>query len=346
VNQNTCWEFSGVMRRILGLQCMPLLVDLPPELLSLICSQLRSFEIEHVARTFNKHLYPICLPFLAHRLAMQRHAKRMLSIFGEGVCTLQEHDYKRLGFESKHGPFSSLALPNLDYLDLRGDLSWLKPLDDWTVKAKKMKALYQVAAASNPQVDELVASAKRLELALPVEFVRFIRNKELQYHIPSSSASYFKLSEAGLMKCPASVDGGAGGYLIRFLCDQQGCGYWALYLAPGGNHCVISTVRDPQGEDAYSEEEDEEMVDEGVVTQAELDKAKQEGVPIALIDSDGVSLAGAGFEEFLAAMYFEERIQMRLCFGEVVLSPDLEEYVIKVYSGRNRGAGTAKDATT
>jgi len=324
---------------------MPLLVDLPPELINLVCSHLRSFETERVARTFNKCLYPICLPFLAHRLSMQRNAKRMISIFGDVSYTLGESQYRNLGFELKHGPFTSPTLPNLDYLDLKGDLSWLTPLDDLTAKA--MQHHQQGPAASSTQVDDLVASAERLSLTLPPEFVRFIRNKELQYRIPSSSASYFKLSTVGLIKCPASIDGGVGGYLLRFLCDQQGCGYWVLYLAPGIGHCVLSMALDPQGEDAYNEEEVEEMVDEEVITQEELDKVKEEGVPVALIGSRYVFLAGASFEEFLATMYFEERVQMLLCLlDKVVLSPDLEEYVIEVYSGGNQGAGTVEDITT
>ena len=325
--------------RVHGTVCRDPMLDLPPELINLVCSHLRSFETERVAQTFNKRLYPICLPFLAHRLAMQRNAKRMISIFGDVSCTLGESQYQRLGFEPKHGPFTSPTLPNLDYLDLKGDLSWLTPLDDLTAKA--MQHYHQGPAASSTQVNDLIASAERLSLVLPPEFVRFIRNKELQYRIPSFRASYFELSTVGLIKCPASIDGGAGGYLVRFLCDQQGCPYWALYLAPGIGHCVLSMALDPQGEDA-NEEEIEEVVDEEII-----DKAKEEGVPVALIGSDDVFLAGASFEEFLATMYFEERIQMLLCLlDEIVLSPDLEKYVIEVYSGGNQGAGTVEDITT
>ncbi|KAH9204721.1 hypothetical protein DL95DRAFT_418030 [Leptodontidium sp. 2 PMI_412] len=55
---------------------------------------------------------------------------------------------------------------------------------------------------------------------------------------------YFSLNSAGLVKCKPQDDKDGGGYIVRFMCDQQGCGYWSLYLAPGGYSCVMDCPRD------------------------------------------------------------------------------------------------------
>ena len=92
-----------------------------PELIILVCSHLRIFETEPLARTFNKRLYLICLPFLALCLTMQHNVKRMISICGMSC----------------------------DYLD-PNHASWFTPLDDLT--AKVMQHFHQGPAASSTQV--------------------------------------------------------------------------------------------------------------------------------------------------------------------------------------------------
>lgn len=87
---------------------MPVLTDLPVELLHFTISQLRPFEIEPLARSYNKRLYYICIPFLTRRLASRRNAKRMVRRFK---------------------PISKEPPPNLDFMDLNGDLRWLLPFD-------------------------------------------------------------------------------------------------------------------------------------------------------------------------------------------------------------------------
>jgi len=311
------------------------MTSIDKELLGLIVANLRAFEVESLTRTFNKKFFDICLPLLTHRLALERNAKRMIDRFGcvRGARNISKKLYQSFDLESKRPgkyeatPSSASTRPNLDYLDLNGDLSWLQPLDNTT--AKEMEPHHHGLAASNAQVDELIKDAERLNLALPDTFVRFIRDKDLQYRVPSCSAAYFFLGD-GFRRCPPTIDKGAGGYIIRFLSDQQGCWYLSLYLDPSDQkgHCVLFSQEDPNH--PSEGDEDERSTDEGV----EMDTAKEEGPKLAALQDNDAYMAGTSFEECLASMYFEERIQMLyLLFSEVQLPPDLEEYVIGVYSG-------------
>jgi hypothetical protein len=46
-----------------------------------IFRDLHPLDIECLARTFNRKVYHICLPFIQDRIASQKHAKRLLDVY-------------------------------------------------------------------------------------------------------------------------------------------------------------------------------------------------------------------------------------------------------------------------
>src|SRR5262249_38749132 len=78
------------------------------------------------------------------------------------------------------------------------------------------------------------AQAAGLGLALPPAFARLMGSPELQDRIPSCTACTFGLSDA-LVPCIGSE----GGYVVRFLSDQQDVLLWFLYLTPEGQERVL-----------------------------------------------------------------------------------------------------------
>lgn len=78
-------------------------------------------------------------------------------------------------------------------------------------------------------------------IKFPASFLTFMGSQELIGRM-WLGGDYFKLS--ALKKCRAEDDGGKGGYMIRFLSDQQGCRYWSLYMDREGRSCVMNSQGD------------------------------------------------------------------------------------------------------
>ncbi|HEX8733564.1 MAG TPA: hypothetical protein VF725_16050 [Ktedonobacterales bacterium] len=91
------------------------------------------------------------------------------------------------------------------------------------------------AEEARSQVETLVADAAAHGLTLPASFVRLMSAPDLQGRIPSCTACEFALGDS-LVALPGSD----GAYAVSFLHDQQDCVVWYLYLAPSGDHCVLS----------------------------------------------------------------------------------------------------------
>jgi len=288
-----------------------ILTDLPLELLHATVSYLRPFEIERVARTYNTKLYHICIPLLSRRLATQRHAKRMVARFGP-----TQHERR-----------------NLDYLNLNGDLSWLLPLDKVTF-GQTVARHYRGPADSDHIIDSVVATAKRLSLALPNVFVNIMCSENLQKRMPLGGP-FFILGPVGLLKCPAAVDGGAGGYIIRFFSDQQASFFYSLYLDTKG-HCILSTLEDPNrwAWDMQDENDDlpesytkklDDLIAQGVIKQHEVDQAKEEGLHITTVGRTDFRLVGSDLEALMAEWYYWGKGYVSDMFNGPVPS-DLQEF--------------------
>jgi hypothetical protein len=83
---------------------------------------------------------------------------------------------------------------------------------------------------------EFVLSASDLGLTLPEAFLQFMSSRMLL-------DLFFSANDSALPALPETIvpyPGQGGGYLIRFLTDQQDCLFWYLYLNPTTQgQCVL-----------------------------------------------------------------------------------------------------------
>ncbi|HLE27463.1 MAG TPA: hypothetical protein VI793_05060 [Anaerolineales bacterium] len=131
--------------------------------------------------------------------------------------------------------FPYASLPPLDASLLRGEFEWLADLADHLQQVMggyRPPQENQERLSSN--LNRLTAEATQTGLKLPVAFLKFMGAPYLQDRMPSCTACYFDLSERII-----ESSAGDGGYLIRFLNDQQDVLLWYLYLNSQGDHCVL-----------------------------------------------------------------------------------------------------------
>jgi len=124
-------------------------------------------------------------------------------------------------------------LPPIDESLFQGEFQWLPELDS---SARSIVDIHKqipddVLALKMP---DLLASTRQLSLQLPDTFVKFMSSPGLRDQIPSCTACYFDLPEK-IVESPLRD----GGYVIRFLNDQQDVLFWSLYVQPSGEHCVL-----------------------------------------------------------------------------------------------------------
>ncbi|MET8083985.1 hypothetical protein [Micromonospora sp. NPDC005237] len=123
-------------------------------------------------------------------------------------------------------------LPPLPERLFTGTFDWLTP------KAAGTGSYYM---APNPvRVDGLDAFNRRLArhgLALPAAFVVFMASSRLQSSVPSCLACEWEISPR-LVASPIEDHA----FMVRFMNDQQGCGYWYLYLGSDGSSPVVCSA--------------------------------------------------------------------------------------------------------
>ncbi|TXH75553.1 MAG: hypothetical protein E6Q88_03490 [Lysobacteraceae bacterium] len=127
-----------------------------------------------------------------------------------------------------YGRYDYAALPELPVV-LRGDFRWLEQADAWEGAIDSERAKENAVAVS-----ELEFECARLGLALPEEFLTFIKSRALQMRVRSNTDCFLDI-------CPAAVESPSGdGYLARFLADSQGCLFWYLFLPKRGQgHAIV-----------------------------------------------------------------------------------------------------------
>lgn len=136
-------------------------------------------------------------------------------------------------------PYENLPpIPALDgTLSWLGQPGWLESPGDTPDRRASRERL---SAKAREQVRALAAQAGRLGLMLPDAFTRLMSAPELYTRIPEYAGCWFNLYEAQLDPCP----GTEGGFVVRFLNDQQDCILWYLYLTRQGGEAVLA-VGDP-----------------------------------------------------------------------------------------------------
>ncbi|KAL2204876.1 hypothetical protein CC79DRAFT_1335462 [Sarocladium strictum] len=303
---------------------------LPLEVLQLIFKYLNPFDLECVAKTFNRVLYSASSPLLEpHKdwISNARHmtrlfqtqelkhrTKRLLPAFpghirpletDDALEELARRDYKACSLDPKGGPYLRSSPAELrTWMKLDGSLAWLQPLDK---KLRKIMAEYSAGDNSKPLADHdeaqrLSDQAEDKGLVLPSGFMSFMRSTEYHYRMASTSAWFFVLEK--LIPCPPTVDDGEGGYLMMFHSDQQGCGFAYLYLSPkDGHHCVLFSLTD-----LYEEED-----------------------VIETVVKEDFALAALTFEEYLVERYYTEILLFRGHGAKGTPSEGFKNFVGAVY---------------
>jgi hypothetical protein len=326
---------------------MPSFHNLPPEVTIAILKHLNPFDLLSVLHTFNKALYAAAdISFRPYK-EWTRNAQRMTALFppqsihssrrlcpsypsyipplDDDCVSLREEiprkDYADLSLKLKYGPYIRCSPPDLvTWMKLDGSFGWIEPLDE---DMAETMAEYNGnegdrPVASKAEADALVKKVSELGLVLPPGFEAFIRSDTLHHRFPSFSAWYFKLSK--LIKCPASIDDGQGGYLCRFHFDQQSCAFAYLYLSLSGGHCVLVSQVDVYA--CFNEDDDTN----GEQSAGEEEQTDEETMDTSELSKGDFSLAGLSFEEYLVTVYFEGLLSF-----EAESFEGLEDFVTHVY---------------
>ncbi|KAH7303501.1 hypothetical protein B0I35DRAFT_446703 [Stachybotrys elegans] len=323
------------------------ILSCPTEVLHYIISSLNPFDVEAVAKTFNRTLFNVACPILLRHKPWLDNVRLMTGIFpprrsGDFLPSFPGHvpvlepqwstydrgipgtDYtfESLGIRPATQEYVASSPPDLrSWMQLDGSFDWLKPLDE---RMQDMWEEYvgpfgESAPGADDVVNGIMEMAKKLDLVLPDGFETFMKSKELHYRIPSCMSWYFEL--APIAKAPKALDGGAGGYVVKFHIDQQSFAYSYIYLHPSGGHCVFVSRVD------WCEEPDADLSPSS--QDERRPQSQEEGEQEEVADELAVSLHSLSFEEYLATVYYEQ-----LLWYGVEPFDGLKAYVAHVYRPR------------
>ena len=276
---------------------MPFL-ELPNEILIKVVDMTHSMDIDNLILA-NKRLYGLSFSStkMQRRRATRENAKAMFQRFGNPM-----EDKTILG-------------RNLDFLDLDDDVSWLKPLHP---KVAEESSPYRLRGpVSKRHLQGLVSRATCLGLNLPQPFTKVMGSRKLQIRIPTGGD---ELIVRRLYRCAPEFDQGAGGCLVSFWEDQQGCCYNTIYLDKQGHHCILWSDLHPYRSDDLDDEVDEDYNDEP------NNSPDQDDIPICSNSKEDFRLESTSFEQFLAQLYFEQSISILHDEG-LPLTRDLQVYL-------------------
>jgi hypothetical protein len=336
---------------------MTSLESLPNEILSHIGSYLRAVDAERLVKIFNRRLAAIYSPFIKDRRRGAKNARRMLELFRP---VKHEKDvipyadlrsaYKASRLTGTYGQYRRLRkvaqapFPTLDYLDLRGTLDWLGPLDERTASEQAMR---ECSVASQAELHHLVYACEQLGLVLPPCFVRFMGDVSLQNRVPSLYAEFVydplvKVQSEGRRQ-GFHVDG----YAVRFYTAELADYSWYLFLDKNGGECVIGSANEAWAAlpEIYGRYKDRDVYEnEGINGWTELSPLEEE-LAVCALDMDGVeemNVFATSFEAFLASVYHAAWADHALSAedGKTALDPlpkPIEEFLINVCTkhGRN-----------
>lgn len=296
--------------------------DLSNELILYILRSLQPRHIERIAKTFNKRITELCLPFLSQRIRAARNDRLMRQLFGKpDLPQVEELDYQ--GWSDSSLAYSAPEDPgqHLEYLRLDSSFDWLKPLDKHTSEAFE-NGIEGAGIEEGESPVELHKKMKKLGIdhALPEAFWKVMREESLLKRIPSASANFFMLPPLcrivgdELVKFHKKQRGEQAlsvdeierlkqtrAYLLTFYSDQQGCGYWVLYVDSDGHHCILSSAWQM---DLIHVEDDDDNRDTAL-----SEEEKRLGVQVAYCrDCEELALEATDFETWLAYLYFSQQV--------------------------------------
>ena len=128
------------------------------------------------------------------------------------------------------------VLADLVDLNLNGDYSWLSPRDTRT--ESEVYCGRYIATTDTQTLEEFIAHAESLNLTLPSQFISEMGSTSVLDHISFPCVVPFHV-DPYLVRCPASLDHNAGGYLAGFRADVYEGWIESLYLDTMGQHEVL-----------------------------------------------------------------------------------------------------------
>jgi hypothetical protein len=329
---------------------MTSLESLPNEILSHIGSYLRAVDAERLVKTFNRRLAAIYTPFLKGRRRAAKNARRMLEL----IRPVKHEDdvipyadlrsaYAASQLSGTYGRYRRLRkvaqapFPTLDYLDLRGTLEWLGPLDERTANEQTMR---ERSVASQAELRHLADASRQLGLVLPPCFVRFMGDVSLQNRVPRLHAE-FVYDPLVKIQSPGRRQGfHVDGYAVRFYTADLADYNWYLFLDKHGGECVIGSANDAWAAlpEIYGRYEDRDVYEnEGINGWTELSPLEEELAVCALQMDVGkkINVFATSFEAFLATVYHAAWSDQALSTedGKTALHPvpkSIEEFLINV----------------
>ncbi len=221
-------------------------------------------------------------------------------------CRWQSFDLEKAGLRDlrprvgTYGSYDFFALPPLPF-ELRGDWSWLRANKPFEHNILDGATLLQPIPDSIRSLEDDAGSAG---VTLPETFLRFVSDEDLPSRVRSNTLCYLDPSP-GLGAPP-----NGNGRLVRFLSDSQGCLFWYLYLAPDGDHAVLSSG------DFYGASNEEEGYFSGPYSEGVREDRKTENL----------SFAAESFEEFICRFWIENEIWFA-GFEKREIPPDGQRYV-------------------
>jgi hypothetical protein len=286
------------------------LLNLPDEVLSMVLGHMPGGAVERVARTYNKRLTDLCraTPIMRYCIQERKNARNMLSLFGRGAGgtvapwgladDVHEYVFENLELDT-FGPYSEPPEhfhPCLDYMNLRGDASWMEDMLDEAERAPE-----PVRNHRDPwhetfdlgRLGKLEARAVALGLQIPPAFLAMMHRGRTR-GLPLPRSCYLVVGELFGFTTPS----GGAGYIIRFCREAFEANYWHLYLDPQGGHCVLYSP----GLWAF----DEVDMNAAVAPPLSTDP-RERAMGIRVLDRDasaraGMMLSGASFEPWLVEM--------------------------------------------
>uniref|UniRef100_A0A8H7K208 F-box domain-containing protein n=1 Tax=Bionectria ochroleuca TaxID=29856 RepID=A0A8H7K208_BIOOC len=169
---------------------MAMIKDLPTEVLLHILSFLHILTIERVAKTFTHTFTDVCLPILEPVLQKRREKARFIARFGmiSNISTDDAVNYLNTSKTRLPLQISLKAVVRsqpeiadaLDTLVLRGDLSWLKPLNP--EMTSRMNRVFEHSPPTedwDSTYNDLLKAAELVGITIPPIFLKFIRDPGL-----------------------------------------------------------------------------------------------------------------------------------------------------------------------
>lgn len=192
--------------------------------------------------------------------------------------------------------FSYAELPPID-TDIDDDFAWL------SVQSVKKHSLSEnfYPPAEKPDLSKITELEKNLKIALPEEFVLFMKSADLHTKVRSCTDCYLELPDFAV-----NTNGVEDGLLVHFLSDSEYVLHWFLYLNSVGENCILVSGN-PYGI-------------QGLDSPVSID-----------IDNESVWFCAPSFNEFIYRFWLENEIWFTLVDKDRSLTPAEQSY-LKHYS--------------